>query len=136
MKNMRRIGASILVVAVLLTVSAFAATEEFSGQLPAKHGDTEVSTIARKNGAAVKPYFEILIDQLGGNGSSVRAWTEVNATGLNVSSPYNEVDKVVYTKINYSSGAAPAKGLDVTLNLDNPIYTTTAVSVGGEWTPN
>ena len=100
MKNMRRIGASILVVAVLLTVSAFAATEEFSGQLPAKHGDTEVSTIARKNGAAVKPYFEILIDQLGGNGSSVRAWTEVNATGLNVSSPYNEVDKDVYTKIN------------------------------------
>ncbi len=134
-KALSKFAWSILLVGMLI-VSAFAATADFSGELPAKHGDTEISAVKRQNGASIKPYFDITITTLGGNGDSVRAWTEVNTFGVNCSSPYNEVRRGHSEQFYYYDDTAPAKGLTVTLNLDNPVYNTSAVSVSGSWSPN
>ena len=123
----------VIILMMALTISTFAANVDFSGNLPAKQGDTEISQVARENDSTVKPYFTIKITSLGGNGDAVRAWTE-SIFEVNFSSPYNEAPLNESKNINYQRG--PDTGIDVVLNLDNPVYTTNTVSVGGNWTPN
>ena len=126
---------SVLIVFTFLmstmTITAFAVNASFSGSLPAKHGDTEVSTASRASSDV--SYFSIAITELGGNGDSARAWTE-KTNGVNLSSPYNEATCGVSENISYSS--IPGKGTLVVLNLDNPVYTTDTVPVSGSWNPN
>lgn len=122
---------SIATSVLLLGSTVYAATANFSGTLPANQGDTEVSTVAKANNT--DQFFSIKVNTLGGTGSAVRAWTESSA-GSNYSNPYNQANKGVTTWIYYSN--IPAKGKNVTLNLDNPVYTSSTVSVTGSWSPN
>ena len=132
MKKVKNLVAlSVVTFILLLGSSVYAATANFSGTLPANQGDTEVSTVAKANN--VDQFFSIKVSSLGGNGSAVRAWTE-SSVGANYSSPYNQANKGVTTWIYYSS--VPGKGKNVTLNLDNPVYTSSTVSVSGSWSPN
>ncbi|WP_281883659.1 hypothetical protein [Paenibacillus sp. YYML68] len=125
-----------LVLSMLFSTSAFAASTTFSGTLPAKQGDTEVSTVGRANAQDTVQYFSIKVTKLSNGYSSVRAWTEeAGWQGENYSNPYTEVS----ANSNWHTPAyttTPAKGDNVTLNRDNPVYTTSTVSVEGEWSPN
>lgn len=79
-------------------------------------------------------YFSVKISSIGTGYSYVRAWTETSA-GSNYSDPYEEVQAdSKYHTIDYTT--VPNKGNNVTLNLDNPVYTTSTVPVSGEWSPN
>ena len=137
MAKAKRISFGMSVVLVLLmsmSLTVFAATTSFSGSLPARQGDTEISKVARENENTTKKYFTITISSLGTGTDKVRAWAETGA-GINASSPYNQVG-VTTTNVYYNTDSVPAKGTNVTLNLDNPVYMTTTVSVSGSWTPN
>lgn len=133
MKKQSKIAIAVLAIVMLFATSAFAATANFSGNLPPKQGDTEISKVARLNNSNVYKYFTIKITSLGSGYTSVRAWTE-GALGSNYSSPYEEANLNVSRSISYDF--VPIQGANVTLNLDNPVYTTTSVSVSGNWTPN
>jgi len=127
----------VLVVAsammMIMATTAYAATATFSGILPAYQGDTEVSTVARAHDSTSYKYFTITITSLGTGYDSVRAWTE-NTLGGNLSDPFKQVSKNVQTNVYYTT--VPSMGTNVVLNLDNPVYTSESVSVGGTWTPN
>lgn len=123
------------VITMILTISAIAATANFSGYLPANQGDTEISTVARLHDFLSYKYFTIKITSLGSGYTSARAWTE-SGLGTNLSSPYTEVTKNVLKNISYYTNYVPYPGVNVTLNLDNPVYTSSTVSVAGYWTPN
>ena len=132
MKRVKNLVAlSVVTFILLLGSSVYAATANFSGTLPANQGDTEVSTVAKANN--VDQFFSIKVSSLGGIVSAVRAWTEYSV-GADYSIPYNQANKGVTTWIYYSS--VPGKGKNVTLNLDNPVYTSSTVSVSGSWSPN
>ncbi|MEK5033167.1 hypothetical protein MKY96_17050 [Paenibacillus sp. FSL R7-0302] len=133
MRNKGKLTIAGMALSLLFATTAFAATATFSGTLPSNQGDTEISTVSRANEWNVVQYFSIKITSLGSGYSSVRAWTE-NSTGINLSSPYTEVTLNNQATVSYDS--YPAKGLNVTLNLDNPVYTSSSVSVGGNWSPN
>lgn len=134
MNNKSKLAIATLAVSMMFATSAFAATASFSGKLPANQGDTEISTVARANTSSAVKYFSIKVSTLDTGYSSVRAWTEKSG-GANLSSPYTEVKKsTTWGTVDYTS--VPDKGTNVTLNLDNPVYTSTQVSVGGEWSPN
>lgn len=133
MRKHSKLAIVTLAIAVLLGTNVFAATDYFDDTLPAKQGDTEVSTVGRANDRDVYKYFTIKITSLGSGYTSVRAWTE-DSWGANLSDPYNEVDLNNSENINYS--VIPYKGDNVKLNLDNPVYSTSTVSVSGNWTPN
>lgn len=56
-------------------------------------------------------------------------------TKPNLSDPYNQVRaNNNYQTVSYSS--TPNTGTNVILNLDNPVQSSSTVSVSGEWTPN
>lgn len=120
-------------ILMLMVITAYAATANFSGTLPANQGDTEISTVARLNDTTTMKYFSITITSLQSGYSSVRAWTE-GIYGNNFSDPYIEAKLNIKKDIFYS--AVPTKGHNVVLNLDNPVYTSNQVSVAGNWTPN
>ncbi|CAM3124152.1 DUF2712 domain-containing protein [Paenibacillus sediminis] len=138
MKHKGKLAIATLAASVLFAAtSAFAATATFSGSLPANQGDTEISTVARANEDTAVKYFSIKITSLG-SGTYVRAWTEKSGgigANPNLSDPYNQVafDSAYHT-INYST--VPTKGTNVILNLDNPVVTSSTVSVSGAWSPN
>ncbi|MEC0229093.1 hypothetical protein [Paenibacillus alba] len=134
MKNTSKLAIATLALSMLFATSAFAATAPFSGNLPANQGDTEISTVARANNADVVEYFSIKVTSLGTGYTAVRAWTEGSAGG-NYSSPYTEVQaNSNWATPSYTS--TPSKGTNITLNLDNPVYTSSSVAVAGEWSPN
>lgn len=117
-------------LALGLTMTAFAASANFTATLPAHQGDTEVSTVRK---ATEDKSFSITIDSIGSGTDKVCAWTEGDTTGTNYSSPYNQVG--VETKsISYTT--QPKVGENVVLNLDNPVDISTSVKVTGSWTPN
>ena len=116
-----------------MSITAMAATADFTGNLPEKQGDTEISTVGRQDASV--DHFTITISSLGSGTSSVRAWTEGSAGG-NYSSPYNEASNGKTTNIKYYENDLPKQGKNVTLNLDNPVYMSTTVYVSGSWTPN
>lgn len=113
-----------------LSITAFAASANFSATLPANQGDTEVSTVRKATDAK---NFTITIDSIGTGTDEVCAWTEGDITGSNYSNPYNQVgigtEDLPYTK-------QPKIGENVVLNLDNPVNIPTSVDVSGSWTPN
>lgn len=134
MKKKIKLAIATLAVSMVTGTSAFAATGTFDATLPAKQGDTEVSTVARANTSDVVEYFSIKISSIDSGYTAVRAWTEASA-GSNYSDPYTEVRADgTYHTVDYLT--TPNKGNNVTLNLDNPVYTTSSVSVSGEWSPN
>ncbi|WP_025681599.1 hypothetical protein [Paenibacillus massiliensis] len=133
MKKQSKLAIATLAISMLFATSAFGATANFSGNLPAKQGDTEISTVGRANASSSYKYFTIKVTSLGTGYTSVRAWTE-GSWGGNYSDPYNEANLNASTNISYST--VPSKGDNVTLNLDNPVYSTSSVSVSGNWTPN
>lgn len=134
MRKRIKLSIATLVVSMVAATSAYAATAEFSAKLPAKQGDTEVSKVARVSTTSEKKNFGVKITSIDSGYTAVRGWTESTAGG-NFSNPYNEVpaDNKYYYH-NYST--VPAKGTNVTLNLDNPVHTSTIVSAKGIWTPN
>ncbi|GIO41185.1 hypothetical protein [Paenibacillus apis] len=133
-KTVKMMAAATLVFSTVFVSSAFAANATFKGSLPAKQGDTEISTVARANDSDVVKYFSIKITDIGAGYSSVRAFTE-RTNGANLSDPYTEVaaDGAWHT-VNYTT--VPSSGTNVVLNLDNPVYVSTSVPVEGEWSPN
>jgi len=132
MKKKSKFAIGTVVFSMLFATSAFAATAQFTGSLPANQGDTEVSTVARANASDVLKIFYINIKKLDTGYSAVRAWTE-GSWGGNYSNPYNEAYLGQYW-LDYTT--TPSEGANVTLNLDNPIYTSSTVAVEGEWSPN
>lgn len=135
MKNKGKLMAiATLVFCAMFATSAFAATAQFSGNLPADQGDTEISTVARANASNVVQYFSVKITSIGAGYSAVRAWTE-KPIGTNLSDPFTEVaaDGAWHTP---SYTTTPSPGDNVVLNLDNPVYTGDTVPVAGEWSPN
>lgn len=113
-----------------LSITAFAASGNFTATLPAHQEDTEVSTIRKETEAKT---FSITVDSIGSGTDKVCAWTEGDSTGSNYSSPYNQVG--IETKdISYTT--QPKVGENVVLNLDNPVSIATSVKVTGSWTPN
>ncbi|WP_289137373.1 hypothetical protein [uncultured Brevibacillus sp.] len=133
MKKKSKFAIAVMTIGMLLGTSAYAATANFEGKLPANQGDTEISTVGRTNKPDAFKYFNIKITSLDSEYTSVRAWTE-GWTGSNYSNPYNEAELNVITQIAYDS--VPSKGDNVTLNLDNPVYTSSSVAVKGNWNPN
>lgn len=137
MKIKAKLGLTLLIVSLfLITANAFAASHSFSAILPAYQGDVEVSTVARSNSSNSVKYFSIKLTSIDQGYTHVRAWTE-KTLGANLSDPYNQVraDNSWWT-VNYYADKEPSKGDNVTLNLDNPVYTSATVNVAGEWTPN
>lgn len=133
MKNIHILGVSSLVgFTLLLGTTVFAASANFSGNLPPNQGDTQVSTVARAS-SDVK-HFTISITKLG-SGNAIRAWTE-GGLGDNYSDPYNQVPFSGTYNVLYYTNKIPGKGQNTTLNLDNPINTSASVPVGGNWSPN
>lgn len=118
------------VFALSLSITAFAASTRFSATLPAHQDDTEVSTVRK---ATNKKSFSITVYSIGSGTDQVCAWTEGDSTGINYSSPYNQVG--VGTK-SFSYTGQPQIGENVVLNLDNPVDLSTSVKVSGSWTPN
>lgn len=112
----------------MMTASVFAATASFSGNLPVKQGDTEVSKVKRATSSST---WMINISKIGTGTSKVCAWTELE-DGYNLSSPYKQVGT---GEKSMSYTALPAIGKNVVLNLDNPVYMTSTVSVSGKWSP-
>lgn len=134
MKIKGKVALATVALCALFATSAFAATAKFSGTLPSKQGDTEISTVARANDADEVKYFSVKITSIDTGYSAVRAFTE-KGNGDNLSDPYTEVAaNGKYATINYTT--VPSSGTNVVLNLDNPVYTTSTVSVSGEWSPN
>lgn len=138
MKKKIKLTIATLAVSMVAATSAFAASawDSFNATLPAKQGDTEVSTVARANTSDIYGYFTIKITSIDPGYTAVRAWAE-NTLGANYSDPYNQVaadgtNRAVF----YYDGKTPSKGTNVVLNLDNPVYTSTTVDVSGTWTPN
>lgn len=127
---------AILLMATGTTAFATAAWDSFTATLPAKQGDTEVSTVARD--VSDTDYFTIKISSIGGGYTAVRAWCETGL-GTNVSSPDYEIGvntSGYHWDIPYYSNSVPSHGTNVTLNLDNPVNTTNTPTVKGSWTPN
>lgn len=115
-----------------LSITVFAATTTFSGSLPANQGDTEISKVRKAN--STTKYFTITISSIGKGTNKVCAWTE-GSWGGNYSSPYNQVG--IGTKsFSYYKNDYPKKGDNVILNLDNPVYMSSTVSVSGSWNPH
>lgn len=113
-----------------LSITAFAASTNFTANLPAHQGDTEVSTVRK---ATDTKSFSVTIDSIGSGTDKVCVWSEGDSTGKNYSSPYNQVG--VETKsISYTTQSKV--GENVVLNLDNPVDMATSVKVTGSWTPN
>lgn len=113
-----------------LSVTAFAASTKFSATIPAHQGDTEVSTVRKETS---KESFSITVDFLSTGTDKICAWTEGDSTGINYSSPYNQVG--IETKsFNYTR--QPDIGENVVLNLDNPVDSSLAATASGSWTPN
>lgn len=118
------------ILATMMTMTALAvATASFNSVLPAYQGDTEVSTVKR---ATTSPTWQINISSIGTGTNAVCAWTELT-DGYNLSSPYVQVSKGIKI-MKYDS--LPNVGKNVTLNLDNPVYSSSTVAVNGEWSPN
>lgn len=113
-----------------LTMTAFAVSTNFTANLPAHQGDTEVSTVRK---ATEEKDFSITIDSIQDGTNQVCVWTEGDSTGKNYSSPYNQVGKETKS-IPYTT--QPSIGENVVLNLDNPVDIETSVKVTGSWTPN
>ncbi len=136
MKKQSKLAIITLSVGMLFATSAFGATANFTGNLPANQGDNEISTVGRANNSNVYTYFKVKITSLDSGYTTVRAWTEKDGIfgGGNYSSPYNEADLNVNESISYDN--VPSKGDNVVLNLDNPVSTSSTVSVEGNWTPN
>lgn len=122
--------ALIMMMSVTVFASSLLAWDSFEDVLPPNQGDTEVSTVAY---AANKNNFNIIITSLSGGYTAVRAWTE-SSFGSNYSNPYWEMSVGGNWTVPYSS--IPSLGANVTLNLDNPVSTTTTPTVKGKWTPN
>lgn len=118
------------VLMLSLSLSAFAATANFSATLPKNQGDTEVSKV-RKDGTT--SYFTITITSIGTGTDKVCAWTESDILGTNYSNPSQQV-AVETRNITYSK--KPESGDNVVLNLDNPVNMSSTVAVKGSWSPN
>lgn len=131
MKKRKTLVAALILV-FALSIPTFAATANFSATIPAKQGDTEVSTVARAGGIQENQFFDITLQTLTAGYSSLRAWAEVG-TGTNVSSPYQEALVKHTTRMKYTRSVLPR--VNVTLNLDNPVYTTSKLHATGQWTP-
>lgn len=110
-----------------LTLTVFAASSAFTAVLPAHQGDVEVSTIRKEGNAS---YFRISLNS--SSVDAVCAWTE-DSMGRNCADPYKQV-RFGMTNVNYTN--KPAAGTDVTLNLDNPVYSDSTASAEGSWSPN
>lgn len=137
MNNKVKWGAlATLVVSAVFSASAFAATANFSGNLPANQGDTEISTVARANAANVVTYFSVKVTSIATGYTAVRAFTETPG-GTNLSDPYREMaaNSAWHTESYYASDV-PDPGDNVILNLDNPVITSSTVAVAGQWSPN
>ena len=140
MRSLGKTLSKFMVVSALImcmSLVAFADTEgywqSFAVALPAHQGDIEIGPVARANSNNTAGYFTITIRQMQ-TGNAVRAWAE-NSSGGNLSSPYNFA-YVGTQDIYYYNGSVPSAGTNVTLNLDNPYYSNSTVSVLGSWTPN
>lgn len=140
MKNMnKKLGVialgAILLMATSTMVYAASAWDSFSVNLPANQGDKEVSKVTR--GSSDISHFSILISSIGGGYTAVHAWCETGLGG-NVSNPFYQlgVTSPYEWAVPYYDGKSPSMGTNVTLNLDNPVYTSATPSVSGRWTPN
>jgi hypothetical protein len=127
----------VCVVTLALTLSAYAlAWGTFNNHtIPANQGDTEVSTVKRDNNATTVKHFTISITGLTNGYTAICAWTET-PTGSNYSNPGNQISLATNQNVDYYSTNVPGKGDNVVLNFDNPVYTSTAISTSGTWTPN
>ncbi len=132
-KRIAIIAITVCTLAMCMSISVFAATTKFSGELPKQQGDTEISTVRRAG--STQKYFTIHVVNLDNVTNAVCAWTEGDSTGLNYSNPYVQVQKGRTTNVKYDKHV-PDIGENVVLNLDNPVYLDYAVSVSGNWTPN
>jgi hypothetical protein len=115
---------------MLMAASAFAATANISGHLPANQQDTEVSTVAKASSSTTT--FYVTINSLSNGYSTVCAWTE-RPSGINLSNPATQITKGPIRTLNYYD-TYPA-GLNVVLNLDNPISTSATPAFTGSWSP-
>lgn len=114
-----------------LSMSALAANTKFTADLPKYQMDTEVSTVRKAKDTS---YFTITISTIGAGTNAVCAWTEGDLTGLNYSSPYNQVERGT-ENIDYAL-LQPKPNENVVLNLDNPVSLNYTVYVTGSWDPN
>lgn len=125
----RILKSAICVMLVLgMSTAVFAATTNFSTTLPQYQQDREVSTVRR---GTESDSFKIHISSINGGTDKVCVWTEKPGGG-NYSNPYEQVG-VQAKYIKYSS--LPKVGDNVVLNMDNPVYTSTLVTVSGSWDP-
>ena len=122
-KHEQKLGAialsTVFLMATGITAFAAAAWEPFSANLPANRGDKEVSKAARASSNV--SHFSIMINLISDGYTAVRVW--------GVTSPYEWA-------VPYYDNSVPAMGTNVTLNLDNPVYTSASPTVSGKWTPN
>lgn len=129
MKNLSK--AIIIGCLLLVCVSSnfYAANESFTASLLQYQADNEVSTVRKGYKTS---YFTVTIDSIEKGANSLCVWTEDAFWGTNFSSPYYQIGHGT-GNINYSS--IPSVGTNVTLNIDNPVYSNKTYTVKGSWTP-
>lgn len=126
----RIIGFTCACMAVLMMgMTVFAASANFSTYLPIHQGDKEVSTIKKES---TYDYFMVNFSSIGSGTTKVCVWTE-KPGGENYSSPSKQVGTGMNV-VKYST--TPEVGKNVVLNMDNPVYVSYTVPVSGVWTPN
>lgn len=137
MKKMAQKCMVLLLVSVVLLSTAIAVYAMdnpvyFSGTIKANQADTEISTVKR---ATDKNYFQVEIVFYGNTQTYVNAWAEKDDLwGTNLSSPSIGVQIATEKSIVYNT--IPNTGVNVTLNLDNPVKESAAYTIEGNWTPN
>lgn len=122
---------SICLIAAM-SVTSIAAWDSFTATLPKNSLNTEVSTSAKSGNGT--EYFTIDINSISGGYKSVRVWTENWITGANYSSSLTQIGVGKGQIIDYST--VPSDGVQVVLNMDNPVRTENKPTVSGRWNPN
>ncbi len=136
MKKYAKISFILVLALMVTTISAFAATRSvfrFDTTLPANQGDEELEPVARDSDG---PSFLIGFSDIDEGYTAVRAWAESEHLHINKSDPYQSfpADGNSYYG-DYYSDDIPGRGVNLILNMDNPVKTSKAVHVAGFWNP-
>lgn len=136
MKKYAKISFILVLALMVTTISAFAATRSvyrFDTTLPANQGDEELEPVARDSDGS---RFLIGFSDIDEGYTTVRAWAESEHLHVNKSDPYQSfpADGNSYYG-NYYSDDIPGRGVNLILNMDNPVKTSKAVHLAGFWDP-
>ena len=129
MKRKTKLGMRVLSTSLLLgamaTSSAFASS--WSVNLNRWSADKEIATTTKKT---TNNTYYMKVDSVGGDYDSVMHWIEGDS-GRDYSA-----HSITKEGSNDSPASEAEKGDDVTLNVENPVFTRVLVSASGSWSAN